>query len=332
MFQPNPLFQPHGHGLPRMISAGTQTIEEELSDITMANPVPKDPAYANPNSAPILRDSEGAPLFVSKRFLFLRPDLRFFITPQISIRVLLLKRPVLNKPRHLFYILVGILEDKAHKPVIKSSIISHRGIIVYLRVLVNKLNQASASKLYCYIDESGALISESHVVLADGAKDEPSRSDIVTRALSEYHEQLRLSQEAYERERFKWRSRRRNWEWELFITNRDDPSIIWPNGMIAWCPGTAYRNTKGRAISTISSTKQIRCRELSGIYATIPYAFPAAVPVTGLGSISDALVGRVRWDNPAVQAELYTITKSREAGRKYIHDWRLGLRGHEACV
>jgi hypothetical protein len=43
---------------------------------------------------------------------------------------------------------------------------------------------------------------------------------------------------------------------------------------------------------------------LGNLYSKIPYAFPAALPLTGLGAISDALVGRVRWDSPVVRAEL----------------------------
>ncbi|KAE9362577.1 hypothetical protein N431DRAFT_299223, partial [Stipitochalara longipes BDJ] len=34
-----------------------------------------------------------------------------------------------------------------------------------------------------------------------------------------------------------------------------------------------------------------------------PFPFPAAVEVTGLGNISDALVGRLSWDSPVVQEE-----------------------------
>ncbi|PMD28738.1 hypothetical protein L207DRAFT_389151, partial [Hyaloscypha variabilis F] len=34
-----------------------------------------------------------------------------------------------------------------------------------------------------------------------------------------------------------------------------------------------------------------------------PFPFPGAVEVTGLGNISDALVGRLAWDSPVVQEE-----------------------------
>jgi hypothetical protein len=43
---------------------------------------------------------------------------------------------------------------------------------------------------------------------------------------------------------------------------------------------------------------------LGNLYSKVPYAFPAALPLTGLGAISNALVGRIRWDSPMVRAEL----------------------------
>lgn len=38
-----------------------------------------------------------------------------------------------------------------------------------------------------------------------------------------------------------------------------------------------------------------------------PYPFPAAVQVTGLGQISDALVGRVRWTHPEATNQLALV-------------------------
>ena len=40
------------------------------------------------------------------------------------------------------------------------------------------------------------------------------------------------------------------------------------------------------------------------VYGTVPYAFPAAIQLDGLGPISDALVGRKKWEDPEVQLEL----------------------------
>ncbi|KAJ9365997.1 hypothetical protein DTO280E4_293 [Paecilomyces variotii] len=40
-------------------------------------------------------------LFIGKRFLFLRSDLRFFITQKTVVKALPPKRPVLSEPRHL---------------------------------------------------------------------------------------------------------------------------------------------------------------------------------------------------------------------------------------
>lgn len=42
---------------------------------------------------------------------------------------------------------------------------------------------------------------------------------------------------------------------------------------------------------------------LANRYATIPYAFPAATQVASISALSDALVGRRRWTDPAVLTE-----------------------------
>ncbi|KAE8153057.1 hypothetical protein BDV25DRAFT_137298 [Aspergillus avenaceus] len=58
-------------------------------------------------------------------------------------------------------------------------------------------------------------------------------------------------------------------------------------------------------------------------YATVPYAFPAAVQLTGLGAISDALVGRRRWDSPEVREELNQLfSPDISVGRRFIVKWR----------
>lgn len=43
------------------------------------------------------------------------------------------------------------------------------------------------------------------------------------------------------------------------------------------------------------------------MYGKAPYAFPAALPISGTSAISDALVGRHRWDNPIVIASLRVL-------------------------
>ncbi|KAK2766112.1 hypothetical protein FQN54_007627 [Arachnomyces sp. PD_36] len=54
---------------------------------------------------------------------------------------------------------------------------------------------------------------------------------------------------------------------------------------------------------------------------TVPFRFPAAVQLTGLGSISDALVGRVRWDTPEVLTEIARLYK-RSQGPAFLEQWR----------
>ena len=43
------------------------------------------------------------------------------------------------------------------------------------------------------------------------------------------------------------------------------------------------------------------------MFSSVPYAFPATVQLGGQGAISDALVGRVRWDNRLVIYTLETL-------------------------
>ena len=58
-------------------------------------------------------------------------------------------------------------------------------------------------------------------------------------------------------------------------------------------------------------------------YATIPYKFPAAVSLVGLGGISDALVGRQRWDTPNVLREVRLLLgQDFVQTREYIRQWR----------
>ena len=62
---------------------------------------------------------------------------------------------------------------------------------------------------------------------------------------------------------------------------------------------------------------------LANRYGAIPYRFPAAVEVSGLGALSDALVCRRRWDSPAVVEERDMMLCGRvEAVEEYIRKWR----------
>jgi hypothetical protein len=62
---------------------------------------------------------------------------------------------------------------------------------------------------------------------------------------------------------------------------------------------------------------------LANRYGDIPFAFSAAVPLTGLGQISDALVGRVKYDRATVVAEKAQFLKGTdEERRRYVKEWR----------
>jgi hypothetical protein len=68
-------------------------------------------------------------------------------------------------------------------------------------------------------------------------------------------------------------------------------------------------------------------------YGTIPFAFPAAVELHGLGAISDALVARRHHNRETVVGEKVIIPKgSTEQRQQYIASWRhratqCGMRG-----
>ena len=49
---------------------------------------------------------------------------------------------------------------------------------------------------------------------------------------------------------------------------------------------------------------------LVNIFGNISYAFPAALLVISLGPILDILIGRLRWDNPAVIVEILILLES----------------------
>ena len=54
-------------------------------------------------------------------------------------------------------------------------------------------------------------------------------------------------------------------------------------------------------------------------YGAIPYAFPAGTQLTGLGEISDALVGRIKWTDPNVQmVRTILLGSNMERSREYI--------------
>jgi hypothetical protein len=59
------------------------------------------------------------------------------------------------------------------------------------------------------------------------------------------------------------------------------------------------------------------------MYGRVPFKFPAAVELSGLGALSDALVGRRQWTSPAVIKERNIILgNDREAFDAYVDAWR----------
>lgn len=62
---------------------------------------------------------------------------------------------------------------------------------------------------------------------------------------------------------------------------------------------------------------------LANRYGAIPYRFPAAVELTGLGALSDALVCRRRWTSAAVLRERdILLGADRDAAAQFISQWR----------
>jgi hypothetical protein len=62
---------------------------------------------------------------------------------------------------------------------------------------------------------------------------------------------------------------------------------------------------------------------LANQYGAPPYRFPAAVELSGLGALSDALVCRRRWNSPAVLAERDAVLSSGPKGlKRFVTAWR----------
>ncbi len=58
-------------------------------------------------------------------------------------------------------------------------------------------------------------------------------------------------------------------------------------------------------------------------YGTIPYRFPGAVELTGLGALSDALVCRRRWDAGPVLLDRDVVLGHPIDGDVFINQWRI---------
>jgi hypothetical protein len=63
---------------------------------------------------------------------------------------------------------------------------------------------------------------------------------------------------------------------------------------------------------------------LANRYGDIPYAFPAAVPLTGLGALSDSLVCRYKPNNPLVMhVKKKLVDGSKKERDEYLAEWRM---------
>jgi hypothetical protein len=61
----------------------------------------------------------------------------------------------------------------------------------------------------------------------------------------------------------------------------------------------------------------------SNRYSKVFYAFPAAVTISGLGMLSDAIVCRVKWNDPDILHERDVMFgDNQQAAQKYVTEWR----------
>jgi hypothetical protein len=59
------------------------------------------------------------------------------------------------------------------------------------------------------------------------------------------------------------------------------------------------------------------------VYGDIPYRFPASLPLILKSPLSNALVGRTRWDKPDVSEERNLVLGSNDKGyEKWLQKWR----------
>ncbi|KJF59951.1 uncharacterized protein CIMG_12630 [Coccidioides immitis RS] len=62
----------------------------------------------------------------------------------------------------------------------------------------------------------------------------------------------------------------------------------------------------------------------SNCYTSVPYQFPTAIQLQGLGAISDALVECIRWDNPMIIEKLNILFGSDDKkAQDFINNWHL---------
>ena len=76
-----------------------------------------------------------------------------------------------------------------------------------------------------------------------------------------------------------------------------------------------------RAIALNSRFTEPVNRSTSAIERAAEYRLPTLVHLTGLGPISDALVGRVSWDDPQVVRDVQTLLASPQGAIDYCSRW-----------
>jgi hypothetical protein len=114
----------------------------------------------------------------------------------------------------------------------------------------------------------------------------------------------------------------------------DGPSTSTRRTMLPWLVGvqddlTTLEVVEGGTWEMLSDSHrdmvspQATPSGLANRYGVIPYKFPAAVEITGLGPLSDALVCRRRWDSALVLRDRdILLCGDREQASEYVRQWR----------
>ena len=103
------------------------------------------------------------------------------------------------------------------------------------------------------------------------------------------------------------------------------PSTSWSgecsNGDTLEAPGYGNARELSQAHQLLNAPPP-RCEALLPFHKQVPHKFSGAVQLTGLGPLSDTLVGRVGWDLPAVRREKNVVLGPIEEAEKFIAGWR----------
>jgi hypothetical protein len=62
---------------------------------------------------------------------------------------------------------------------------------------------------------------------------------------------------------------------------------------------------------------------LSNRYGKVPYAFLTAIAISGLGMLSDAIICRVKWNDPGILHERdIMLGDNQQTAQEYVTEWR----------